>query len=119
MSTNRNLTAAASALRLWLAALTDDYDESVAQVSMRAIAELLGAAVETSQDPAFRLLHAKNLAITIEQALWAASAGKPRPALDDLRNVAEHVLSLVERALGSAAAHGLKVVPKAGEVAHA
>lgn len=119
MSAERNLTAAASALRLWLAALTDDYDESVAQVSMRAIAELLGAAAETTQDPTFRVLHAKNLALIVEQALWEASAGKPRPALDDLRNVAEHVLSLAERTLGSAAAPGLKVVPKADEVAHA
>lgn len=119
MNADRNLTAAASALRLWLAALTDDYDESVAQVSMRAIAELLGAAAETSQDPALRVLHAKNLAITTEQALWEASAGKPRPALDDLRNVAEHVLSLVELVLSSGAARGLQVVPKAGEVAHA
>lgn len=119
MSADRNLTAAASALRLWLAALTDDYDESVAQVSMRAIAELLGAAAENTQDPTFRVLHAKNIALIVEQALWEASAGKPRPALDDLRNVAEHILSLAERALGSAAAPGLKVVPKAGEVAHA
>jgi hypothetical protein len=116
---DRNLTTAASSLRLWLAALTDDYDESVAQVSMRAIAELLSAAVETSKDPGFVVLHAKNLALTVEQALWEASSGKPRPALDDLRNVTEHVLSLAEQVLSGAATAGLKVAPKASEVAHA
>jgi len=119
MTADRNLTAAASALRLWLAALTDDYDEGVAQVSMRAIAELLSAAVESSRDPAFLVLHAKNLALTIEQALWEACAGKPRPSTEDLRNVAEHVLALVGQAQAATQAAGHQAAAQSAETAHA
>lgn len=114
-----NLTAAASALRLWIAALSDDYDESVSQVSMSAIAELLGDAVETSKDPGLRVLYAKNLALTIDQALWEASTGAPRPAVTDLRNVADHVVGLVERVLNGAAAAGTGPDGQPGSAAHA
>lgn len=116
---DRNLTVAASALRLWNAGLIDDYDESTLQVSMRAIADLLSDAIETSKDPGLRVLYAKNLALTVEQALWEASTGAPRPAVTDLRNVADHVVGLVEEVLSGAAAAGTDPEGQAGSAAHA
>lgn len=119
MSADRNRTAAASALRLWLAGLTDEYDETVAQVDMRAIAELLELPADASKDPNFCVLCAKNLELTMEQALWEANMGSPRPTTDDRRNVAEHMLSLIEQVLNGAGAPEPQTEPQGNGALHA